>query len=572
LCTALADGIEKATGVRPAAKSDFLYGDQVAGEYEILIGETNRAESAEVYKDLKYNDYKISVIGSKVVIAGGSYEAQKKAVEDFVSLFSDGKLSLPAVTEYNSTYERSDIKIDGESINKYRLVYSSPKALVAVNLIRTAVGEISGVRLPIDKHNAAQTEYEIVVGETNRNHGIACDYYAYKITTSGKSVFINSYDIPALNAAAHKLIDGLIGTSGDVSLASLAYDYKVPTNAEMAENIDLLYMRWAEDWQPPEGMLDYEAKKKAIVNVSDRLMSCAHRADSYYYPENSLPSVISFYKMGGDVVELDVMATKDDVIILMHDTTLGRMTNAEDYVGQVVNGVKFPNSYNVADWTYEQIQYLYLKEGWGGANAKLTSFKIPTLTEVLKACKNRMFILPDKAQAGNGGQWRYADIPGVQNANRNVFLYDSMVEANNYESIILSYGYLSAYEAVTVQKWIQSKSGVAPLIIVRNNSASGVQTEYEFLVKKAVPNTFAVHIGGAYSESFASTYASAYDALKDKVLIHGWTILYTNDGKIDYDADNVGTWQTMYDLGYRMIMGNNYLKLVQFAATTCNFE
>ena len=37
-------------------------------------------------------------------------------------------------------------------------------------------------------------------------------------------------------------------------------------------------------------------------------------------------------------------------------------------------------------------------------------------------------------------------------------------------------------------------------------------------------------------------------------------------GAIDY-VDDTGIWQEMYDLGYRMIMTNNYLELVKFAAT-----
>jgi len=577
LFTKLADGINKATGHRPTVDSDFLYNNAAPAELEILIGETNRAESAEIYKDLKYNDFVVALVGTKVVVAGGSYESQSEAIDYFVSLFKDGKASFAENYRYekNAEYKYSDIKIDGVSISNYQIVYSSAKNLTASNIIKDGIGKACGYRIPVVKQNAAKTDYEIAVGNTNRKTSEECDYYTYKISTSGGKFFIDSYDTYALNAGAHKIVE-LLTKTGDMTADSVAYDYKVPTNAEMVEDIDSLYMRWAETWQPPEGMLDYAAKKNAIVNVSDRLMTCAHRADSFYYPENSLPSIISFYKMGGDVVELDVMATKDNVLILMHDTTLNRMTNASEYIGKTINGITFPNTYNVTDWTYEQIQYLYLKEGWGDSNlkmfgtkAELTSFKVPTLTEVLKVCKNRLFILPDKAQINNGGQWRYADISSVQTSNRNVFLYTSMVEADNYESIILSYGYLSAYEAVTVQKWIYERTQVAPLIIVRKDNASGVIAEYEYLTKRAIPNTYAVHIGGAYDPSFADRYSSAYEELRGAVLIHGWTILYKDSsegGGLDEVADGAGTWQEMYNLGYRMIMGNNYLKLVKFAA------
>ncbi|MBO4355752.1 MAG: prolyl oligopeptidase family serine peptidase [Clostridia bacterium] len=54
-------------------------------EYEILLGKTNRAESEGIYSSLGKNQYKIAVVGSKIVIAGGCYSAIKDAVNRFSS-------------------------------------------------------------------------------------------------------------------------------------------------------------------------------------------------------------------------------------------------------------------------------------------------------------------------------------------------------------------------------------------------------------------------------------------------------------------------------------------------------
>ena len=268
LYTKLTTGINKALGVRPKVESDFLYGDQVAGEFEILFGETNREESVEIYKDLKYNDFVITVKGSKVIIAGGCVESRAAAVDYFLKNFvKEGAISVSEY-EYNATYAKSDITISGVSITKYSLVYAAKDSVTAVNILKNEIGKTCGYRIPVLKHNAPKTDYEIAVGATNRNQGISCDYYTYKIGTTGAIVHLDAYDTYALNAGARHIAESLTTATGDLTLESFAYDYKIPTNTELTENIDLLYMRWAESWQPPEGMLDYNAKKNAIVNVS----------------------------------------------------------------------------------------------------------------------------------------------------------------------------------------------------------------------------------------------------------------------------------------------------------------
>lgn len=91
-----------------------------------------------------------------------------------------------------------------------------------------------------------------------------------------------------------------------------------------------------------------------------------HRGASAYAPENTLASFQQAYDRGGRWVEFDVMLTKDDVAIVMHDETLDRTTNGTG---------------NVADKTYDEI--LALDAGsWFGA--EFLGQKIPTLVEALQ--------------------------------------------------------------------------------------------------------------------------------------------------------------------------------------------
>ena len=386
LFTEFLSELNVALGVKIESKSDFLFKNEQAAELEILFGETVREESAEIYKELKYNDYVITVVGSKIVIAGGSDESLASAADKFLSFIKDGKLTIPSSRfEYNAEYRYPEMKLDGVSISEYRVIYGVSSQLETANVIRDAVGKASGVRLSVLAHTKSEkAEREIVVGTTNRYKHESCPYYSYNAFSETNSIYINAYDQYALTEAAYAMAEKIETLGGELTLEDLCVSYERPDYTEYIEDIDKLYMRWGRIWQPDEKMLDYEAKLDAFRNVSNRLLTCAHRAECYYYPENSIESIISFYKMGGDVVELDIQATADGVLILMHDTNLKRMTNWEDFAGLTVDGIEFPESNAVGAWTYEQLQYLNLKDGEGGSGAALTPFKIPTLVEALK--------------------------------------------------------------------------------------------------------------------------------------------------------------------------------------------
>ena len=171
-----------------------------------------------------------------------------------------------------------------------------------------------------------------------------------------------------------------------------------------------------------------------------------------------------------------------------------------------------------------------------------------------------MFIKPDKTDC-----WRIADVSGVLDGNPNIFLYDCMKEANNYDSIVLGYG-LEPIPAISPQKYIYENTGVVAYLLLRDFSQSP-QTIYGVLKANAKPNTYAVQVNGQFvlNEDFYKTrYGEAYKYLKGKTMFAGWAI--------DNVTDNEYCWKKMYELGYRMIMTNNSLDLVKYAATTCGYN
>ena len=77
------------TGVDFSLKSDFLMPNESAdGVREILIGATNRPESAEALEGLGIDEYVIRVMGDKIIIAGGTDIMTSRAIEAFLALLS----------------------------------------------------------------------------------------------------------------------------------------------------------------------------------------------------------------------------------------------------------------------------------------------------------------------------------------------------------------------------------------------------------------------------------------------------------------------------------------------------
>lgn len=106
---------------------------------------------------------------------------------------------------------------------------------------------------------------------------------------------------------------------------------------------------------------------------SKNLHIAAHRGAHQHFPENSIPAINEAIKLGITIVELDIRSTKDGVLILMHDKMLDRTTTGKG---------------DVSNFTYAEIQGLRLLTPHG----EPTPYRIPTLKEALKACKNKLIV------------------------------------------------------------------------------------------------------------------------------------------------------------------------------------
>ncbi|WP_394350475.1 glycerophosphodiester phosphodiesterase [Nocardiopsis quinghaiensis] len=99
----------------------------------------------------------------------------------------------------------------------------------------------------------------------------------------------------------------------------------------------------------------------------------AHRGASGHAPENTLVALDTAHELGAETVEVDVQRTEDDVLVLLHDTTLERTTNVEDV---------FPDRdpYSVSDFTMAEIREL---DAGSWFDPSFEGERVPTFAEAL---------------------------------------------------------------------------------------------------------------------------------------------------------------------------------------------
>lgn len=72
--------------------------------FEILVGATNRTATADVMKDLGYNEYAVRCIGNKVVVTGWDLTSTERAVKEFISLLNKSVASVPGQSYKNISF------------------------------------------------------------------------------------------------------------------------------------------------------------------------------------------------------------------------------------------------------------------------------------------------------------------------------------------------------------------------------------------------------------------------------------------------------------------------------------
>lgn len=170
--------------------------------YEILVGHTNRPESAQALDYLRSlnngrsRDYIICTIGKKIVVNAFAESALEEAVDYFVKNYVKDTIDNGLKYTYLTTGDFADVKINGTHLGRFKIVrpeynFSYLSQMQVDELIKTA--EIDHAYL-LDYCNdvEAVVDYEIIVGTAEREgvEGIG-GHDDYKITVKGNKIYLN---------------------------------------------------------------------------------------------------------------------------------------------------------------------------------------------------------------------------------------------------------------------------------------------------------------------------------------------------------------------------------------------
>ncbi len=93
-------------------------------------------------------------------------------------------------------------------------------------------------------------------------------------------------------------------------------------------------------------------------DASDKIV-IAHRGASGYIPEHTMESKAMAHAMDADYIEQDLVLSKDDVPIVIHDIYLGEVTNVAALYPEMA---RKDGRYYVIDFTFDQLMTLSVNE------------------------------------------------------------------------------------------------------------------------------------------------------------------------------------------------------------------
>lgn len=306
----------------------------------------------------------------------------------------------------------------------------------------------------------------------------------------------------------------------------------------------LSVLSFAQTTSPKMGSI--EEILASYYDPAGRPMSCAHRAITYIgnkTPENSLLAIQECIDAKVDIVELDIMRTKDGVYVLCHDSTIKRTTT-------------YNGSLKVSDMTYAEICQYPLLQGEGNRDvyydANGNTMVMPTFDQALDLCKDSCMINLDKFT----GQWAYR-----------MELYELVKSKGCLKNVMFK----GNYDSAKIQGWfdeIKAKYGAdaeLPTFCVLNSTKE--PDKYQAAMKifgeaktaSAVESSFSEY-GNAQTDRATHDYIHQYMRTFSNVLTQSLNSSTYCAG----NKENSLGWAEIISLGYNILQTNNSADLANF--------
>lgn len=117
------------------------------------------------------------------------------------------------------------------------------------------------------------------------------------------------------------------------------------------------------------------------------VLNIAHQGGEDEFPSNTLYAFKRAVRAGADMLELDVGVTKDGKVIVMHDTTVDRVTNGKGtIVSKTIKQIrKLDGAYDFKRGGKYPFRGMATGKRKPAKGFKRTDFRVPTLVETMKA-------------------------------------------------------------------------------------------------------------------------------------------------------------------------------------------
>ena len=185
--TYLSSAMSTVYGIYPDRGDDYYRPAQglIPGEYEILVGATNRSQSQAAFADLGVNDYVYYTESENViVICGGSVSATVEAVEEFCkhvlgyvdNVESENQKTPITIGEkiyYRDGYADGTVTLNGAPLSEWTIsVGATTGAADLADAIVTKLGAVTGerIRTVLRRNLTGEEKNLIVIGANGREH------------------------------------------------------------------------------------------------------------------------------------------------------------------------------------------------------------------------------------------------------------------------------------------------------------------------------------------------------------------------------------------------------------------
>ncbi len=218
LARALQGAFADMTGYELAIMTDA----KPESKFEILLGDTVRAETAAVAAELTKQDYTIRIQNGKLVFVAGNDERSLAMLREFTARYlTEGGESLILDEKFNMSYHFqypiSQLTLGGKPISEYVIV-SDRADNYAANVLKDAVTLITGETLSVvGAAKAGQSECEIILSDAGtdavKTAAGALAFDEYFIRQNGTKLYLgtNGSDIYSDLSAVIPLIEEHFG-------------------------------------------------------------------------------------------------------------------------------------------------------------------------------------------------------------------------------------------------------------------------------------------------------------------------------------------------------------------------